>query len=183
MYKLYTDKDENFECKISVEGTNLSKASARLVLESNEYNLMFTGKIDSTGKCIIPIPKLKLLSENLKGKLKLEVIVDNDTYFVPYTDDFLISTNRKVTVEVLKPESKTKKVIVEMASTSTREKLIDSIYNKLKAANITILNISKSDKARTIISEHISRSKFSLVELESIKANLFNRLRLDLKKK
>lgn len=72
MYKLYKDKYENFECRIAIEGANLSSAKARLVLENSEYNLFFWGDIKSDGNCIIPIPKLKILSENLKGNLKLK---------------------------------------------------------------------------------------------------------------
>ena len=74
-YKLYTDKQENFECQIYLEGTSLSKAKARLVVESGGLNLMFNGKIDKNGKCQVPIKKLRgLLDENTSGNIKLEVI-------------------------------------------------------------------------------------------------------------
>ena len=70
-YKLYTDKQENFECQIYLEGTSLSKAKARLVVESNNLNLMFNGKIDKDGKCQIPIKKLRgFLEENDRGNIK-----------------------------------------------------------------------------------------------------------------
>ena len=60
MYKLFTDKSELFECDIKIEGSSFSKSKARLVVETNEYSLMFNGKISSEGKCEIPIKKLKL---------------------------------------------------------------------------------------------------------------------------
>ena len=67
-YKLYTDKQENFECQIYLEGTSLSKAKARLVVESGGLSLMFHGKIDKNGKCQVPIKKLRgLLDENDNG--------------------------------------------------------------------------------------------------------------------
>ena len=52
MYKLYTDKSEDFKCKIGVEGTNINETFARLVIESKDVNLMFEGKIDSEEACL-----------------------------------------------------------------------------------------------------------------------------------
>ena len=58
MYKLYTDKQENFECKLQLEGASLKKAFARIILESEDMNLVFKGTIDTNGKCSIPIKKM-----------------------------------------------------------------------------------------------------------------------------
>ena len=100
MYKLYTDKQEIFECEIQLEGTTLDKSEARLVIETNDMALLFKGNIDSRGKCKIPVKKLKgLLNENAKGSIKLEVIAD-DVYFTPWESNFNVETSKKVTVEV-----------------------------------------------------------------------------------
>ena len=40
MYKLYTDKQENFQCSIELSGVSLSKSQARLVVETSDINLM-----------------------------------------------------------------------------------------------------------------------------------------------
>ena len=70
MYKLFTDKAELFECDIKIEGASLSNSTARLVVETNDYSLMFNGKISSNGKCQIPIRKLKgLIDESSKGNI------------------------------------------------------------------------------------------------------------------
>ena len=45
MYKLFTDKSELFECDIKLEGASLSKSSARLVVETSDYSLLFNGNI------------------------------------------------------------------------------------------------------------------------------------------
>ena len=58
-YKLYTDKKEVFECKIFLEGASLNKASSRIVVETDSFNLMFEGTIDKDGNCKVPIKKLK----------------------------------------------------------------------------------------------------------------------------
>ena len=100
MYKLYTDKTELFECDIKIEGTSLSKSTARIIVETSDYSLMFNGKIEQGGKCTIPIKKLKgLIDESTKGNMRLEVIAE-DTYFVPWKSDFEIEASKKVTVEV-----------------------------------------------------------------------------------
>ena len=100
MYTLYTDKQELFECSISLEGASVKNSQARLIVESDNLNLLFKGTIDSSGKCTVPIKKLKnLLEESTKGKIRLEVIAD-DTYFTPWESDFEVETARKVTVEV-----------------------------------------------------------------------------------
>lgn len=59
MYKLFTDKTELFECNIKLEGASLKNSHARLLVESDDLNLMFKGTISSTGKCQIPIKKIK----------------------------------------------------------------------------------------------------------------------------
>ena len=100
MYKLFTDKAELFECDIKIEGASLSNSTARLVVETNDYSLMFNGKINSSGKCEIPIKKLKgLIDESSKGNIRLEVIAE-DTYFIPWKSEFEINASKKVTVEI-----------------------------------------------------------------------------------
>jgi hypothetical protein len=136
MHIIYKDKEEDFECKIAVEGADLSNAKARLILENNNQSLLFNGIIDSEGNCKVHLGKLKVLPEHLKGTLKLEVIVDEDTYFVPYQDEFVLEVSKKVTVEVVNkresPISK-KKVTVEIAQKPN--KLVERKYTDNKAEN------------------------------------------------
>ena len=100
MYKLYTDKQEIFECDIQLEGASLNNSKARLVIETTDLSLLFKGNITSEGKCKIPVKRLKgLLGENSKGTIKLEVIAE-DTYFIPWESNFEVDTAKKVQVEV-----------------------------------------------------------------------------------
>ena len=106
MYKLFTDKSELFECDIKLEGASLSKSSARLVVETSDYSLLFKGEINSNGKCEIPIRKLKgLIDENTTGNIRLEVIAE-DTFFTPWESDFEVDASKKVTVEVKSQSAK-----------------------------------------------------------------------------
>ena len=104
-YKLYTDKQEIFECNIYLEGASLTKATSRIIVETQDVKLMFEGTIDKDGNCKVPIKKLRgLVSEDTKGTMKLEVIAE-DTYFLPWESDFEVDTAKKIKVEV-KQQSK-----------------------------------------------------------------------------
>ena len=102
-YKLYTDKQEIFECKIHLEGASLTKANSRIIVETKDLKIMFEGTIDKDGNCKVPIKKLRgLVSENDKGTMKLEVIAE-DTYFNPWESEFEVGTAKKIKVEVKHP--------------------------------------------------------------------------------
>jgi hypothetical protein len=107
MYKLYTDKVENFKCSIDLEGASLDDTKVRLVLESGKLNLLYEGEVDAEGNCTIPIDKLKnVLKEGTEGTMKLEVIAE-DTFFSPWEDQFSVNASKRVTVEVLNNDQKT----------------------------------------------------------------------------
>lgn len=99
-YKIFRDKVETFECRVSVEGAILENTLVRLILDSNEWNLIFYGTIQPDGKCIIPLKKISILSEKCKGEIRLEVIAD-DTMFVPWKETFVVVPSKKVNVEIL----------------------------------------------------------------------------------
>ena len=98
MYKLYTDKQETFECDLFLEGADLKESSARIVVESKDLTLMFKGTIDEKGNCNVPIKKLKgLMNENTTGDIKLEV-TEKDTVIETWQYDIVGSLEKIVTV-------------------------------------------------------------------------------------
>jgi hypothetical protein len=111
MYKIYTDKNENFECDVQVKNANLKDAFARIIVEStNGLNLMFRGELKN-GKCVVPIKRMKgLLEENASGKMHLEVVVE-DTYFKPWADDFTVEEHTQVKVQVKEQAIPTKPML------------------------------------------------------------------------
>ena len=159
MYKLFTDKSELFECDIKLQGASLKKSKARLVVETQDYSLMFNGSISKGGKCEIPIRKLKgLIDEDTTGNIRLEVIAE-DTFFTPWETDFEVETSKKVTVEV--KTQTTKKPIVEakVTITNTEQQHVINLLKLLVKENINIKNISyKRNKLNNIVATYLNEN-------------------------
>lgn len=107
-YSVYKDKSEDFSCDIQLEGANLNETEARLILESDDWTLMFNGEIDKKGKCTIPIKKLAILNEGTVGKIRLEVIAEG-TVFTPWEDDFKVKMSKKVAIKIHESKSNPKR--------------------------------------------------------------------------
>ena len=159
MYKLFTDKSELFECDIKLQGASLNKSKARLVVETQDYSLMFNGSISKGGKCEIPIRKLKgLINEDTTGNIRLEVIAE-DTFFTPWETDFEVETSKKVTVEV--KSQTTKKPIIEakVKITNSEQKHVINLLKLLVNENINIKNISyKRNKLNNIVATYLKEN-------------------------
>tara|TARA_R100000234_G_C4974269_1_gene167751 strand:- start:468 stop:1043 length:576 start_codon:yes stop_codon:yes gene_type:complete len=172
MYKLYTDKVENFEAKIKLEGASLKKSKARLVIEASDFHLMFKGTISESGKVKIPVKKLRgLLDEDTKGKIKLEVIAE-DTFFTPWESNFQVDTSKKLTVEIQSqqkpiveninaPKVEVQVMKEQMVTKSEKEHVINIvkmlIKEKINLKNLTI----KRNKLNNIIGEYITEHKIA----------------------
>ena len=149
-YKLYTDKQEIFECNIYLEGASLTQATSRIIVETQDLKLMFEGTIDKDGNCKVPIKKLRgLVSEDTKGTMKLEVIAE-DTYFLPWESDFEVDTAKKIKVEVkqqrkkpLIKSSKPKMVVKEVKHPFNP---VDKIVNVLSKKGVEVSTIYEGKK-------------------------------------
>src|ERR1035437_8898116 len=106
-YKIYKDKSEDFSCDISIVGADQSDTEARLVVESEDWTLMFKGIIKN-GKCTIPIKKLSILNEDQIGNIRLEVVAEGNL-FIPWEDKFQVKLSKKVTVKVNEQKETVKK--------------------------------------------------------------------------
>jgi hypothetical protein len=176
MYKLYTDKIENFEAKIKLEGASLKKSTARLVIEADGFDLLFKGTITEAGKVSIPVKRLRgLIDEDTKGTIKLEVIAE-DTYFTPWESEFQVDTSKKVTVEIKSqsapileasvhtPTVKVKVMNETVVTTSEREHVINIVKLLIKE-NINLRNLTvKKDKLNNIIGEYITDNAITEVQ-------------------
>lgn len=117
-YKLYSDKSEDFVCDISIEGANPKETEARIVIESEDWTLMFSGEIKN-GKCLVPIKKLNILKENQIGNIRLEVIAEGNL-FVPWEDKFKVKLSKKVTVKVNEQKNYSPKPIKKESSVKVK---------------------------------------------------------------
>ena len=148
-YKLYTDKQEIFECNIFLEGASLTKATSRIIVETQDLKLLFEGTIDKDGNCKVPIKKLRgLLGEDTKGTMKLEVIAE-DTYFIPWESGFEVDTAKKIKVEVkqqskpLVKSSKPKMVVREVKHPFDP---VEKVVNILHKQGVGVSTIYESKK-------------------------------------
>jgi hypothetical protein len=133
-YKLYTDKLNKFSCNIQVEGTSFANSKVRLIIESEGMSYLFNGNIHNTGVCDVSIPKVKnFLSESSKGLMRLEVIAD-DVYFEPWSSDFYVLADKKVTIESAVNETTIEKpkVKVVVEEPMQQEPLIKETKNTSK---------------------------------------------------
>jgi hypothetical protein len=113
MYKLLKDKNNEFQCEIRLEGTTSKNAKARLFLEADGCEYVFSGRIQNE-RCVIPMGRLKKYANLLEsGNIRLEIIAE-DTVFTPYENTYELDEERKVTVEVIQPDYSIKKPIVEV---------------------------------------------------------------------
>ena len=166
-YKLYTDKQEVFECNIFLEGASLTQAKSRIIVETQDLKLMFEGTIDKDGNCKVPIKKLHgLVNEDTRGTMKLEVIAE-DTYFLPWESDFEVDTAKKIKVEVKgQGESKVKTNHSDWGNYHKPKMVIkevkhpfdpvDKIVNEFRQKNINVEKIYKAKKKIVPILENYS---------------------------
>lgn len=178
-YKLYTDKNESFECEVSVKNASLKNSIARLVVESIDGpTLIFNGKLNGD-RCIIPIKRLKgLLDENTRGNMHLEVIVE-DTYFKPWQSDFIVEEHTSVKVKV-NEQRQSSKPIVRLKTHPILNYVEGKTSELLPSAKRKGINVFVPKKEIAMLCEHFGirkhnfhkkQKKFVQILKEYFKAN------------
>ena len=166
-YKLYTDKQETFECELFLEGAELKDSSARIIVETQNLTLLFKGKINKEGNCKVPIKKLKgLLDEDTTGNIKLEVIAE-DTLIEPWQSEFVVETSKKVTVEVKGQSNKkplkevSNKPKVKISNVKNYFNPINEMVKTLKQNGVTLSKVIKNKKKiAQILESYSNRVKY-----------------------
>lgn len=129
-YKIYLDKEETFECEASIKNSSYKNAKARLIIESDNLNLVFYGDLNKN-TISVPVKSLKkYFSEKDTAKIKLEVIVENQLV-TPWESDVEFETYNKVEIKEVK-NTINAEPLVEV-------KLNESVQNN-KATLLTKLN-------------------------------------------
>lgn len=193
MYKLYTDAEKKFTCKVDVGGTSLTECKARIILETDSISLLFNGSINNNGMCEIPIHKLRdYLKENQSGNIKLEIIADN-TMFHPWNDTFVVETKKKVSVTEINSNDETpsKKIVSEndiRVSVKVND-IVKENTNKLIATHSKLLseqvrkrNVKTVDEFNAIVSTYFSILDKNKIKLsESVKNTIKRKLKKEIK--
>ena len=183
MYKLFTDKTEVFECNVKLEGASLKNSQARLIIESEDVNLMFEGTINKDGKCSIPIKKLRgLLEDSTSGQIKLEIIAE-DTYFTPWKSEFVVEASRKVTVEVKSNDAEIIKENTPKIQISGIEEVdpvtehIIRLVKMLVKEDINLKNLTvKKDKLNNIVGTYLNENKIEQEIVQDIINGIIEKL-------
>ena len=159
MYNLYTDRQELFEAKIDVSGASLEQSTCRILVESDNWNLVFNGEINEDGNVKIPIKKLKaLFKDGDTGTIKLEVIAD-DTYFTPWESDFKINTSKKVVAEIKSQQSESKDLME--AHVMVKSKVVSQPHTDTKTSKRDVVVDNKShSKSKNYLSEKKKNIKY-----------------------
>jgi hypothetical protein len=152
-YTIYLDKEETFECDVSIKNASIKNSTARLIIESDDINLVFFGNI-TKDTITVPIKSLKkYFTESDKATIKLEVIIENNVV-TPWESELIFENYNKVEIKEIKNvktkplvEIKVKdykksqlisnteeKVITESKklTKSLKQKLLESINDKMK---------------------------------------------------
>ncbi len=95
------DKEETFECEASIKNASYKNSSARLIIESEDVNLVFFGSVDKN-TITVPIKSLKkYFTENDTAKIKLEVIIENQLV-TPWESEVQFDNYNKVEIKEIK---------------------------------------------------------------------------------
>ena len=120
-YKIYLDKDFAFECEAAIKNASYKNSSARLILESDDVNLVFYGNVDKN-TINVPIKSLKkYFTEKDSAKIKLEVIVENQL-ITPWESEVEFETYNKVEIKEVK--SVKQKPLIEIKVKEDKKKVV-----------------------------------------------------------
>jgi hypothetical protein len=144
-YKIYLEKDFAFECEAAIKNASYKNSSARLILESEDVNLVFYGNVDKN-TINVPIKSLKkYFTEKDSAKIKLEVIVENQLV-TPWESEVEFDNYNKVEIKEIKnikqnplveikiKEEPKEEVIVEESKPvdSPKQSLLKNINEEIK---------------------------------------------------
>lgn len=171
-YKLFVDKNEDFECEVAVKNASLKNSMARLVVETDDGPCFIFKGLIREDKCVIPIKRLKgLVDEGIRGKMHLEMIVE-DTYFRPWESDFVVEEHTSVKVRVNETKAVSNKPSVEFKRVKVKEP-VKKIIKEEKEIIVPLKEISMICDAFGIGRKNLKERKldFALIVKEYLKAN------------
>lgn len=145
--------NDSLKFKLNSDGVDLNRIEPRLILttKSNE-NYFFIGEIKN-GVCEFDIPELKLYEKGDYGKIKFEIISEDETYFPVWEDKFEIKTKATIKLEemvseIVKTSSKpkiTSDLIIEKTAPIKEKKREENPFDEL-TERLSTLKIEEDDE-------------------------------------
>lgn len=161
-YTIYLDREETFECEASIKNASYKNSSARLIIESEDINLVFYGNVDKD-TITVPIKSLKkYFTESDTAKIKLEVIVENQLV-TPWESELTFDSYNKVEIKEVKNvkikpmievkiKEEKKPIIEESPKKSeelTKDKILETVNREIKKIKADG-KLSKEEKKKLI---------------------------------
>ena len=174
MFELFLDKDNNFEANVDVSGAPLKESKARVLVESNSFNVMYPADIDGKGNISLKLDGLgSIFNEGERGNISLEVIAE-DTVFVPWSEKFVIKKRKAVVAEVAssnKPLIEEKpRITATIKVKSNLEKGLEALEEAYHKYDITAGNAKQKAKEISKIDAFMMK-KFPELTKKSIVEN------------
>jgi len=176
------DKENELIFKIAIEGTRSADTRSRLLLESDEYSLVFPTSSEGDGQISVVIPPLEKVIKEGSYNCSLEVIVD-DKIFTPIKIGTEFKKSLKIVAEsVVKKRKETTvsvspEIIVNKLQSDQRrdipsqpvavarqpsqavEEFVTEHINEVEKAVSTVDNLKKASEAQQITKEKNQHSK------------------------
>ena len=162
MITLYIDREQLFECKVKVEGTDFNKVVSRLIISptGSSKHLFIEGVVEG-GICKIKIPPITEISKN--GNISLEVIVDNNNIFKPWNSTYELTAEKKITVENIEINKKNNLLVSVSGIKEVGKKKV--IKENLKRKKMMKKNVEKrmddllTDTIKNAVRQTLKESK------------------------
>jgi hypothetical protein len=126
---------------VNIEGVDIDTIQPRLILITKENkNYFFIGEIQN-GVCKFDIPKLESFKNGDDGKIKFEIVSEDDMYFAVWEDTFNVKTKASIKIEemfseITKKEEEPKKAFVKAIFEGTEKKEEKKEIKKVKEEEI-----------------------------------------------
>lgn len=177
------NQNDNLKFKLNSDGIDLSKIEPRLILTTEKNkNYFFIGEVKD-GIAIFEMPELRLYEKGDHGKIKFEIISDDETYFPVWNDNFEIKTKATIKLEQMiseiaassKPNKPkiTSDIIIEKPLKEVKEVKEPKITENFKEKDLEDTFDSLAEKMSKIILEEenddVEKLENENVEIPKIK--------------
>ena len=159
------DKENELIFKIVIEGTRSADTRSRLLLESDEYSLVFPTSSEGNGQISVVIPPLEKVIKEGNYNCSLEVIVD-DKIFTPIKIGTEFKKSLKIVAESVVKKRKETTVSVSPEIIVNKLQLDQGRDNPSQPA---VVARQPSQSVEEFVTEHINEVEKSVSAVDNLK--------------